>query len=136
MLYLGFLLSHSLALERRVSGDVTIFKIRKKTRCFLHEHHVGVVLTACGAAELRASSFVFLPLAAFISAVIETQRYRVLDKVLNSCVIFFQNKTSGANNSFTTSSPPRAPHASLLCGCLLITNLTPQNKGNRPCPNP
>lgn len=74
MLYLGFLLSHSLALERRVSGDVTIFKIRKKTGCFLHEHHVGVVLTACGAAELRASSFVFLPLAAFISAVIETQR--------------------------------------------------------------
>lgn len=70
MLYLGFLFSHSLALEKCVSGDVTVFKIWKTTRWFLHEH-VGVVLTACGAAELRASSFVLLPLAAFISAVIE-----------------------------------------------------------------
>lgn len=61
--------------------------------------------------------------------------YRVLDKVLNSCVIF-QNKTSDGNNAFTISSPPRASDTSLLCGCLLISNLTLQSKGNRPYPNP
>lgn len=50
-----------------------------------------------------------------------------MDKVLNSCVIF-QNKTSDGNNAFTISSPHRAARTSLLCGCLLISNLTPQRK--------
>lgn len=91
VLHLVFLLSCSPVLEKRFSGDVTVFKVWKTTRWFLHEHHIGVVQTAYGAAELRAASFVVLPLAAFINAVIETPRAdnRVLDKVLNSCLIFF-----------------------------------------------
>lgn len=51
-----------------------VFKLRKTTRWLLHKHHDGVVLAACDAAELRASSFVFLPLAALISSVIEMQK--------------------------------------------------------------
>lgn len=37
---------------------------------------------------------------------------------------------------FTTQSPPRALHASLLYGCFLITHLTTQSKRNGPYPNP
>lgn len=65
----------SVALKKYVQGDVTVFfKLWETTIWLLRKHHDGVVLAACGAAELRASSFVFLPLAALISSVIEMQR--------------------------------------------------------------
>ena len=48
---------------------------------------------------------------------------------LSRSVIFLK---SSDTNAFTTQSPPRAPCASLLCECFLITNLTPQSKGSRP----
>lgn len=68
-----FLLSR-LALEKRVPGDFRLFKLGKTTRWFLHEHHVGLVQTACVAAEPRASSFVLFHWLLLSVAVIEKQR--------------------------------------------------------------
>lgn len=50
------------------------FKFWKTTRWFLHEHHVGVVQTACVAAEPRAASLVLFQGPLFSAGMIDMQR--------------------------------------------------------------
>lgn len=68
------MLSHSLALEKCVPGDVRLFRLWTTTKWFLHEHHVGLVRAAYVAAEPRASSFVHFHWLLLSVAVTEMQR--------------------------------------------------------------
>lgn len=125
--YLGFSVEpfSSLALKKYVLGDVMVFQSMEDNQAVSAwtSRWSSVDSLWCGRTEV----FICLPTLGCFCQLWLTCKGLITE--LSRSVIFLK---SSDTNAFTTQSPPRAPCASLLCECFLITNLTPQSKGSGP----